>query len=310
MKYKIENYISIAIIVGFIIVVVVAVGKKVREDNLIDETSERTESELIEQITLEKQSIESKYKNIEIHYDNWEKSEDFKYNMSDNKENILKGLEEIEKVLERLPSGMIEETLDTRKGKYESVYGNVDEHNTKIIIILCSTILEANLNQNGLMRSEHLNKTYNIYISVDGKKNIGQCLAHELYHVFQCRISMQNLVEEFYTQEEWKRELPDKFSYYQTAVPKDDKYTILTENNMENVYFVSSYSKVGDEEDKCELFSYLLSTDEKSDLPRAYKSSHVKKRVKMILEEIDEYFDTVDENAYWNKIYNEKVLNY
>lgn len=30
----------------------------------------------------------------------------------------------------------------------------------------------------------------------------------------------------------------------------------------------------------------------------------------MIIDEIDEYFDTVDENAYWNKIYNEKVLNY
>ena len=310
MRYKIEKYISIAIIIGFIIVVVIAVGKRVKEDSQIGETSKWTETELIEQIAMAKQSIESKYRYIEIYYDNWERQETFKYNMSDNKENILKGLEATEKVIERLPSGMIEEGFDTRKGKYESIYGNADDHTTKINIILCSKIVEASGDDAGLIYNDLRNKMYNIYIAVDDGGNISQCLAHELYHFFYCRISMQNLVGEVYSQEEWQRELPYKFSYYETAVPKDNTYTILTENNMENVYFVTAYSKTRDAEDKCELFSYLLSTDEKSDLPRAYKSSHVKKRVKMIIDEIDEYFDTVDENAYWNKIYNEKVLNY
>lgn len=75
----------------------------------------------------------------------------------------------------------------------------------------------------------------------------------------------------------------------------------------DNVYFVSSYAQKSINEDKAEMFSYLLEKGKYGSLPLAYKSPHIKKRTKMIIDEIDKYFDTVDENAYWNIVYEEKV---
>ncbi len=270
-----------------------------------------------EQILEVKKEIEEQNESVEIFYKDWDKKEKgFEYELTDDMDEIYAALEDIKEILDRLPEGIVEEVLRTpEEAKANTVVGSA-KADQGVNIVICSEIYEENIGgyvTAGLKNYNYRTQKYNIYIAVNSTEDVKRVFAHELYHLFQERIIEKDRTEKCYTGIEWQKELPDNFSYYETyetVISIDGRYTVETESNMENVYFVTAYSKRKDEEDKSELFSYLLSTDEKSDLPRAYKSSHVKKRVKMIIDEIDEYFDTVDENAYWNKIYNEKVLNY
>lgn len=270
-----------------------------------------------EQILEVKKEIEEQNESVEIFYKDWDKKEKgFEYELTDDMDEVYAALEDIKEILDRLPEGIVEEVLRTpEEAKANTVVGSAKAYQG-VNIVICSEIYEENIGvyvTTGLTNYNYRTQKYNIYIAVKSTENVKRVFAHELYHFFQNRIIVKNREEECYTSLEWQKELPDNFSYYETydtVISIDSKYTAEAESNIENVYFVTTYSKKKDEEDKCELFSYLLSSEGKSDLPRAYKSSHVKKRVKMIIDELDEYFDTVDENAYWNKIYNEKVLNY
>ena len=107
---------------------------------------------------------------------------------------------------------------------------------------------------------------------------------------------------------DWNEELPTNYEYSGDDLDEINMpYSIYTAKDINNVYFVSGYAQKNINEDKAEMFSYLLAKGKYGSLPLAYKSPHIKKRTKMIIDELDKYFDTVDENAYWNIVYEEKV---
>lgn len=305
MKLKIKKICVNFILVALSFFVVIGIWAKISES-----IYKKHEEKLAEQILEIKQDIEQKYEKIEIFYEDWDiKEHDYTYKLSDDTEEIYKALSSIEDILDRLPKNMVEEALDADKGTYAQTYGRKA---LGINIILCSDI-DINDGKNditvGMTDYNLKTREYNIYLAVGSKKNVGQIFAHELYHFFQRRIVVQNRVKEYYTKAEWQKGLPEGFGYYDETGYSDGRYILENEKSMEDVYFVSSYSKTNAGEDKSEIFSYLLSTDEDKSLPRAYQSTHIKARAKMIIDELDAYYDTVDENAYWNKIFEEKSLN-
>ena len=198
-------------------------------------------------------------------------------------------------------------------GKLREKYGYDVPPDNGLNIVLCSEInnfKSDNMTVTGKTRFDPDDKIVNIFINVDYSGDVAKTFSHELYHFFKSRIGMQKLVGEVYTDEDWKNELPKGYEYYGSKTNLDSMpYTVKTEEDINNVYFVTEYSQKNIDEDKCEIFSYLLSTDEDKELPKAYESPHVRNRALMIIREFDEFYDTVDENAYWNRIFEENATN-
>ncbi|MDE6698112.1 MAG: hypothetical protein K2J91_01350, partial [Lachnospiraceae bacterium] len=235
----------------------------------------------------------------------------FEYKISNDERKKLSALEDIDTILGRLPDNILEEGLDMYGGKLKEKYGYDVPPDNGLNILLCSEIDEDKLDRSittGMVHFDERDKIFNIFINVDYSGDVAKTFSHELYHFFKGRIGMQKLVGEVYTEEDWKNELPNDYEYYgNKANLSNTPYTVETEEDINNVYFVTEYSQKNIDEDKCEIFSYLLSTDEDEELPKAYESPHVRNRALMIIREFDECYDTVDENAYWNRIFEEKT---
>lgn len=55
------------------------------------------------------------------------------------------------------------------------------------------------------------------------------------------------------------------------------------------------------QEDAAETFKYLVTSNDK--LPKEYKNEAVKKKAQYLIEWIEDNFEGVTEDAYWNKWY-------
>ena len=297
---------------------------KDKSDSKQNDSTDETEIFLAEQIEDKVKSIEERYECIHIICNELlsdelsNKDYSFTYEISNNERKKLIALEKIDTILERLPDNIFEEALDLYGGKFREKYSEYskDEFDeffppyNKINIVLCSEIKKGKSDgvYTGGMTCIDNNNIVDIFISIKYPEYIERCFAHELYHFFFKRIDMQAIVLDVYIGKEWNSELPKDYEYYGSKTNlKGVPYTVKTEEDINNVYFVTEYSQTNIKEDRAEIFSYLLSTDEDEELPKAYESPHVRNRALMIIREFDECYDTVDENAYWNRIFEEKT---
>ncbi|MDE6697871.1 MAG: hypothetical protein K2J91_00100, partial [Lachnospiraceae bacterium] len=155
---------------------------------------------------------------------------------------------------------------------------------------------------------------FSIALKVSNNSNIKTTFAHELFHQIDTLIGINTLLnyDKLLSDSKWYDTLPENYEYLNNVNSNDNKYkkkkyTIYGEDDINNVYFVSTYSQESRAEDMAEVFSYLLATGVLEEFPEAYNSPHVKEKAKLIVDMIAETFDCVDENAYWARIYREKV---
>lgn len=325
---KIKNSFSIsALFFGIAIVYIILLFPMAKESNE-NEIADNKSTELVEEVSKKIEDIEEKYKCIKI-VDGFNKSEvkgidslkrsSYAYDVLIDYEKESKAINEIKIILNRLPEGMLLEALEWGGDKYreenQDIINFVENYSDKyeeIRIVLCSNIRRKNGNIEYGYYSGGVTFIDGdiVYICINTKRigNIQRIFAHELYHYFHHRIENQLYTGEVYTMKEWNEELPTDYEYRGDDLDEINMpYSIYTAKDINNVYFVSSYAQKSINEDKAEMFSYLLEKGKYGSLPLAYKSPHIKKRTKMIIDELDKYFDTVDENAYWNIVYEEKV---
>ena len=207
-------------------------------------------------------------------------------------EKMIEALEEIELVLDRFPTDFIK----SLKVKIS----------TAVIREGIDLYLGKELQgENGWLLGQTNfkdNKKYIITLDVSSN-NIGNVMAHEIYHV------MYNIVleKEKYgwaksiDEEKWNSYNPEGFIYGSEG---GKKYTI-SDSDLKEVYFVTDYSKTSMGEDMAEIFGDLM-TEGKNN--KAFKSDHVKAKAKLISNMIRENFDDIGEEPYWDRLIKDVVL--
>ena len=207
--------------------------------------------------------------------------------MLTDEEDINKALEYLEEVLERLPEGFIDEVMEG--------YGT--DRYLEINITGKMLRLTDNREVVGLTTYEPNKDVIRLDGSPISWNEYKATVAHEFFHVID--FEMEQFDEKTSYIKSWKASNPTGFGYSYTN-GQMTTYT-MSENDIDDIYFVSEYSKEDIFEDRAEVFSYLISVDENDKLPRAYKSDHVKKKVDLLIEEMKEHFDSAkEEEAYWN----------
>ena len=207
--------------------------------------------------------------------------------MLNDEENINKALVCLEEILDRLPEDFLDEVM---KG-----YGN-DRY---LEINITGKMLRLTDNREVLGLTTY--ETYKDVIRLDGNatswNEYKATVAHELFHVID--FEMDQFDEGIKDIRNWKATNPAGYGYSYTNGHLE-QYTIYGDE-IEEVYFVSEYSKEDVYEDRAEVFSYLISVDENDELPLAYESEHVQEKVVLLIEEMKEHFESADDaDAYWN----------
>ncbi|MDE6210265.1 MAG: hypothetical protein K2M73_11415 [Lachnospiraceae bacterium] len=247
--------------------------------------------------------IKEKY-GIDIFYEgNMSEEMECKYKLSDDMGANSKAVSDISVILDRITLDLVRELINYGKGE-EYVKGNIN-------IFLCNAMEENIYGQ-----TEFLEDGFTIYIKICDN-SVKAIFSHEIFHRIIGYIRVNSWIN--YDKEDsymkWKSVLPEGYEYMEDRENYDGEsisnkklqYTYGVENDISNVYFLNSYSQKNQDEDMCDIFAYLLAINEDGELPKAFDSPHVKEKAKLIVDMIAETFDCVDENAYWAKIYREKV---
>ncbi len=242
-----------------------------------------------------------------------EQDETSEYNIEDvdSKYDVISALESIDKMLERFPEDIFREidlslegmTIKDEKLKLV-ISGDIDNQN------------KSNLSTLGLTVST--DEGYTVYIDCTGYK-IADTFAHEMCHVLVGAYEdykVDNLMGFFQAgkgwsgdDDEWTRYNPTGYIYYwsRNAADEDgwtsDYVNTASEKDVEDIYFVTSYAKSALTEDMAETFKYLVTSD--NSLPSCYNSSHVQAKAKYLMQWLDEKYESVDEDVYWNKWFKE-----
>lgn len=251
-----------------------------------------TESQAAKDIVSLENSIEEKY-NIEIKVgaeaSTWESG--FTIERMKDEKTISRALGYLDDILDRLPEGFIDEVM---KGYSDGRYLEINITGAMVQIAGNREVL-------GLTTYNEDKDVIRLNADIFSWQEYKATVAHELFHVID--FEMEQFDEYSSNIKKWQSCNPKSFTYSYSEGQYSD-YTTYGDS-IENVYFVSYYSKEDIYEDRAEVFSYLLSTDEDGILPSAYKSSHIQSKVKLLLDEIDNHFKTAkNSDVYWKRWYN------
>lgn len=215
----------------------------------------------------------------------------FDIEKSTNSSKNKRALESIEEILDRLPEGFLDEVMTGyAEGRYLEI--NITGNMTQ---------LDGDRQLLGLTSYKEEKTVVRMNADVNSFDEFSATFAHELFHVIDFEMNQFNEDSGCFTR--WENKNPIGFSYSQDEGMYDNY--IIQGEQLKNVYFVSSYSKEGIFEDRAEVFSYLLATDEGDSLPKSYDSAHVKSKVDLLIDELDSKYVSVDDgNAYWEQWYD------
>ncbi len=251
-----------------------------------------TASQTAKEIVSLENSIEEKY-NIVVKVgdeaNTWESG--FTIEKMNNEKIISRALGYLDDVLDRLPEGFLDEVMN----------GYSDGRYLEINITGAMVQIDGNREVLGLTTYNEDKDVIRLNSDIFSWQEYKETVAHELFHVIDFEMNQFNEYSE--ELRKWRNCNPRNFNYSYDEGQYSD-YTTYGES-IENVYFVSYYSKEDIYEDRAEIFSYLLATDEDDSLPNSYKSTHVKNKVKLLIDEIDSCFKTaMNSNVYWKRWYN------
>ena len=236
-----------------------------------------------------KQKYEEQY-NIEFSVlEHNDKLDKYIFTGVEDKDKVIQAIEDIDDLLNRFPDNIFNE-----------IYLNVNKSGQRQIqvrFILCGdmTVEESSFVPDGvtLYFEDHID----VYVNYNGDYFKNNC-AHELLHVM---LYGKDWNEEMHRQ--WAQCNPDDFIYYIDQKNKDGWVRDYRYMDAEEAYFVSAYSKSSVWEDTADIFKYLVTCD--SSLPAAYDSPHIQAKAKLLIQWLDEKYESVDEDVYWNKWFKE-----
>ncbi|MBR5228164.1 MAG: hypothetical protein IKV94_05980 [Clostridia bacterium] len=199
-------------------------------------------------------------------------------NVLQDKITTLSIMQNLNNEFQKYPEGLIKEIQD--KGYKVSVY-IVDSFNNGNVAL-------ANRTSNGY---------FNIFLS--DASDFAKAFHHELYHILEYYIKLEYDIELAYIN--WDKYNPSDFKYEQDV-------TKLTYNNVygldsqRELCFVSLYSKFSESEDRAEVFSSMMVSNE--NYKKNYKASNILNKMNNITQVLDDVFASIKSNMYWERYKN------
>jgi len=199
-------------------------------------------------------------------------------NVITDEQAILSMLQNINEEFAKYPNGIIQEIQD--KGYTISIY-LVDSFNNGNVAL-------ANRTANGY---------FNIFLSND--KEFEKAMHHEFYHILEYYIKLQFDINLEYIS--WGSYNPEDFKYDSNLKNLTNKYVYGLDNE-NSIHFVTLYSKASEAEDRAEIFSEMMISNEKYNT--IYKNFNIIRKMRCITQVLDDAFESVYGNEYWQR-YNE-----
>lgn len=163
----------------------------------------------------------------------------YKNNVLTDKETISDSINKTKEIFSRFNEKLLNEfILDEDKGIEINLTGSIFPINNKNTVA----------NPSGY--SFYSNDKYVIFIDAN-QKNYDEVLCHEFMHIMEYNLQRKN--KQVFS--EWQDFNPPNFNYsdsYNANV--DDIYT-LNEKDVDNIYFINTYSKTYSSEDRATIFS-------------------------------------------------------
>ena len=209
-------------------------------------------------------------------------------------EEVILALKEMEKALDKFPEGFIK-NLKSRVGPLVLRDG---------IDLYIGGIIYGKNGISGGATSYQNPSRYTMVVNVNSAKSKGNIISHEMYHVIY-NIALENenaSIAKAMDETKWNSHNPEGFIYGSDG---DKKYTVA-DSDLNEVHFVTDYSRTDMEEDMAEVFTYMMEPGAKR--KKAFRSDHVKAKAKLISNMIKDNFDNIGAEPYWDRVTEGVIL--
>lgn len=271
-------FLTLICIVGVTRIIIISITgeNKFESIDLIDEVKYNASADMTETIRKVKNTIENYY-DINIYYGSVLEEIVPQVNASVlyDERSTLNMLQRINTELAKYPYGIIDEIQ--RAGYKISIYLVKDFNNNNIAL--------ANRTSAG---------NFNIFLSNDAE--FEKSMHHEFYHILEYYIKLEFDIATVY--EYWNMYNPSEF-YYTNDVGKITGKYVYGMDSENDLSFVTLYSKYSEAEDRAEVFSEMMTSDEKYHTNK--KATKIINKMKSITSALQTIFMTVGADEYWQR---------
>ena len=267
-------FINILMLVGiYRLIKVFVLGDNVSKTPYVDYTNSNVEYYDVDVATL-KEKLENKY-NFKIFYgaSTAQYLSQVEAEAIDSREDLYAMLGNVLTDLAKYPKDFINEIQS--KG-YKVMLHLVDHFN----------------NDNLALANRTTSGVFNIYIS--NSKDVNKAMHHETYHILEYYMKLEKKINEYYSA--WTKYNPEEFEYAHTTKGLNGKY-VHGYDKTSACSFVTVYSKYSETEDRAEVFSSMMVSQEK------YTSPNIIANMENISSALDKTFVCVNEynTNYWDR---------
>lgn len=238
-----------------------------------------------------------------------EAREDYTLEFSDNLDKINYNLDTIAKCLEKIPTGLLEEInaaayVTLVAGDYvhtsdpsQAVVKTPISSEKVMHLILCESVKRGNTEIGGYACSGEYDNY--IILLLENETSTKNTFFHELLHILEEKSVYMLECGRGGAFTGWDNYNPKKFKYSMDA----NKYVLKSVANKEDVYFISEYATKNADEDRAELFAYLMCLEDKSEFDELMQYPNLKKKIKFLDACIMEAYPSItEENCFqWQK---------
>lgn len=212
---------------------------------------------------------------------------DYKLKNVTNTKKLCDKLGDIKKCFDELPEGLIEEIkepiyVETKDGIEQVVPSG------EIQLIFSDTI-DRKTKADGI--TEYGIGWDMIALSVNSNQRIEKLFYHEFSHLLDKRNSWNSFTTNAYYKE-WNAVNPEGFKYYS----QNYDYVMSKCQSKELVAFISEYAATNQNEDRAELFAYLMILKEREDFEQLMTYPRIAEKIKYLNASLIEQYDCFDDN--------------
>ena len=142
----------------------------------------------------------------------------------------------------------------------------------------------------------------NIALDIQMTSDLDGIICHEIWHATENEILSRDY--SVFTFDKWAALNPKGFSYYENpteADPSQQRWTLYSSGS-EGVYFVDSYGRVNEREDRARIMEFFMTHDDEAKL--LIESPAIQKKLKLMCDGIRNNFDTTG----WSDVRWERLL--
>lgn len=238
-----------------------------------------------------------------------EAREDYTLEFSDNLDKINRNLDTIAKCLEKIPTGLLEEInaaayVTLVDGDYvhtsdpsQAVVKTPISSEKVMHLILCESVKRGNTKIGGYACSGECDNY--IILLLENETSTKDTFFHELLHILEEKSVYMLECGRGGAFTGWDNYNPKKFKYSMDA----NKYVLKSAANKEDVYFISEYATKNADEDRAELFAYLMCLEDKSEFDELMQYPNLKEKIKFLDACIMEAYPSITEEHcfQWQK---------